>query len=111
MKKKSRKFAHDKMLSKMTLEDVFWVVMEERKVMKRQPVIDEDQRVKNNIEIIDQRFSDLGEMIGRELTEEEESAILDIVDDYTPKNKEGNYLCSLLPFDYAWEIYEAKNNL
>ncbi len=111
MKKKSQKFAYDNMLPKMTLEDVFWVVMEERKVIKNQPATDEDLRVENNIAVIDQRFSDLAVIIERELTEEEESIILDIVDEFTPKKKDGNYLCSLLPFDYAWEIYQARNNL
>ena len=43
------------------------------------------------------------------MTEEEEIAILEIVDEYTPKDKDGDYLVSLLPFEYAWEIYENKN--
>ena len=107
MKKKAQEFAHDKMLPKMSLEDVFWVVMEQHKVTRKQAT-DEDERIKGNIEIIDDQFLELEEMIGRELTEEEQSEVLDIVDQYTPKDKEGNYLCSLLPFDYAWEIYETK---
>jgi hypothetical protein len=45
-------------------------------------------------------------MLGRELTENEQIAILDIVDEYTPKDKDGNYLCHLLPFDYAWKVYK-----
>jgi predicted RNA-binding protein len=107
MKKKAQKFAHDSMLPKMTIEDVFWVVMEEHKVAKKQ-ASDEDQRIEGNIGIIDEQFLELQEMIGRELTEDEQSEVLDIVDEYTPKDKDGNYLCSLLPFDYAWEIYEVQ---
>ncbi|MDR3642873.1 MAG: hypothetical protein P4L74_04575 [Candidatus Doudnabacteria bacterium] len=108
MKNKAQKFASDTMLPKMSLEDVFWVVMEEHKVAQKQ-ASDEDQRIEGNIGIIDEQFLELEEIVGRELTEEEQSAILDIVDEYTPKDKDGNYLCSLLPFDYAWEIYEVKN--
>jgi predicted RNA-binding protein len=108
MKKKAQKFAHDKMLPKMTLEDIFWVIMEEHKVTQKQAT-DEDQRIEGNIGIIDENFLELQAMIGRELTEEEQSDVLDIVDEYTPKDKDGNYLCSLLPFDYAWEIYETQS--
>ncbi len=61
-----------------------------------------------NIEIIDENLEGLSYSIGRELTEEEEDEILMIVDEFTPKNEKGNYLVDLLPFDYAWEIYQAK---
>ena len=108
MKKKAKKFAQDKMLPKMTLEDVFWTLMVVHKVAQKQAT-DEDQRIEGNIAIIDEKFLELQAMIGRELTEEEQSVILDIVDEHTPKDKDGNYLCSLLPFDYAWEIYEVQN--
>ncbi len=50
----------------------------------------------------------LAKYVGRKLTEEEEIKILTIVDIYTPKNKAGGYLVDLLPFDYAWQISEAK---
>ena len=108
MKKKAQEFAHDKMLPKMTLEEVFWALMVKHKVAQKQ-AMDEDQRIEGNIGIIDEQFLELQDMIGRELTEDEQSEVLDIVDEYTPKDKDGNYLCSLLPFDYAWEIYQTKN--
>jgi hypothetical protein len=47
--------------------------------------------------------------IGRDLSEKEQSAILDIVDDYTAKDNDGNYQGALMPFDKAWEVYELKN--
>ena len=91
----------------MTLEEVFWALMVKHKIAQKQAV-DEDQRIEGNVAIIDEQFLELQNMLGRELTEDEQSEVLDIVDQYTPKDKDGNYLCSLLPFDYAWEIYETK---
>jgi len=107
MKKKAKKFAHDKMLPKMTLEEVFWALMVEHKGTQKQAV-DENQQIEGNIAIIDVQLLELQNMLGRELTEDEQSTILDIVDEYTPKDSDGSYLCSLLPFEYAWEIYEIK---
>jgi hypothetical protein len=107
MKKKAKKFAHEKMLPKMTLEEVFWALMVGHKCAQKQTV-DEKQQIEGNIAVIDIQLLGLQNMIGRELTEDEQSTILDIVDEYTPKDKDGNYLCRLLPFEYAWEIYEIK---
>lgn len=68
----------------------------------------ESLRINENIGVIDEHLSDLCDHIGRLLTEEETNDILDIVDEYTPKDKAGDYLGPLLPFDYAWEIYQIK---
>jgi hypothetical protein len=86
MKKKARKF---------TAEDMLEALLEEQEGA--------------NIAIIDEHLRYLAMDVGRDLTEEEQMAILDIVDEYTPKAKDGNYLCPLLPFDYAWKIYRIKN--
>ena len=64
--------------------------------------------VEKNIAYIDSCLEELSLLIGRNLTEEEQSGVLDIVDEYTPKDNDGNYLYSLLPFDYAWQIYTEK---
>lgn len=109
MKKNAKKYAKDNMLPKMTMEDVLWVVMEEGKVLKNH-ITKEDLSIEENIAIIDNRFLELESFVGRSLTEYEQSEILDIVDQYTPKDKDDNYLCSLLPFDYAWEIYQIINS-
>lgn len=69
----------------------------------------EVERTEQNIEVLDENFEDLQALVGRELTDKEQAAILDIVDDYTPKDREGNYAGALMPFDKAWEIYELKN--
>ena len=70
--------------------------------------IREDIQMEKNMAEIDEHLEELAEYLDRELTVYEESRILEIVDEYTPKKKDGNYLISLLPFEYAWEIYEAE---
>lgn len=68
----------------------------------------ESRAVAQNEETIDGRLEGVASMLGRDLTEPEELAILEIVDEYTPKGEDGNYLGDTLPFDKAWEIYELK---
>jgi len=69
----------------------------------------ESKRIDSNVEIIDTRLEALSDQIGRDLTEKEESALLDIVDEYTPKDRYGDYSGDIIPLDKAWEIYELKN--
>lgn len=69
----------------------------------------EIERVESNVDMIDENFDELSDYVGRSLTEKEQSAILDIVDEYTAKDRNGNYLGAIMPFDKAWEIYEMKN--
>jgi len=64
--------------------------------------------LKKNEETIDNRLKILSDYVGRKLTINEEEAVLTIVDRYTPKDKDGDYLFDLLPFNYAWQIYETK---
>jgi len=68
----------------------------------------EAERINENVDQIDSNFESLEDFVGRQLTDQEQSALLDIVDEYTPKNDEGNYSGDLLPFEKAWEIYELK---
>ena len=68
----------------------------------------EVERIESNVEILDNNFETLSEYVGRDLTEKEQSAILDIVDEFTPKDRDGNYAGDIIPFDKAWEIYELK---
>lgn len=70
---------------------------------------EEQARTDANIATLDENFEDLQAFVGRDLTDAEQSAVLDIVDDYTPKDAQGNYAGATLPFDKAWEIYELKN--
>jgi len=71
----------------------------------------ESLKMEDNVAEIDERLEDLAIHLDRELTEYEERRILEIVDEYTPKDKDGDYLTDLLPFDYAWKIYEAKKDV
>jgi hypothetical protein len=71
--------------------------------------LEEAQRTEENVGILDENFEDLSAIVGRDLTDKEQSAILDIVDDYTPKDRDGNYAGQILSFDKAWEIYELRN--
>jgi len=68
----------------------------------------ETQRTQENIGHIDNELETLADYVGRPLKESEEEAILDIVDEFTPKDEDGNYAGALLPMDRAWEIYELK---
>ncbi len=87
-------------LKQEALEAAVSAVREERE--------SESIRVEENVTKIDQDMEALSEYVGRELTEKEQTSLLDIVDEYTPKDDNGNYLGSILSFDKAWEIYELK---
>lgn len=64
-----------------------------------------------NESTIDNRLENLSEGLGRNLSEKEESALLDIIDEYTPKDANGNYVGGeLIPFEKAWEIYQLKQS-
>lgn len=69
----------------------------------------EAQRTEKNLETLDDHLEQVSAVAGRELTEKEESQILDIIDDYTPKGNDGTYAGAMLSPDKAWEIYELKN--
>lgn len=71
--------------------------------------VNESKALARNEQTIDNNLADLQSYIGRNLTEEEQSGLLEIVDEYTPKDLDGNYSGDLLPFDKALEIYEMKN--
>lgn len=70
----------------------------------------QQERIETNVAAIDDSFESLAEYVGRDLTAKEQSAILDIVDDFTPKDAQGNYAGPLIPFEKAWEMYELKQN-
>lgn len=67
-----------------------------------------NKRIESNVETIDENFENLSDFVGREITAKEQSAILDIVDDFTPKDTNGSYAGPLIPFEKAWEMYELK---
>lgn len=63
-----------------------------------------------NENVIDTRLEQLADKLGRELTEKEESALLEIVDEYTPTGDDGRYIGEILPFDKAWEVHELRQS-
>ena len=71
----------------------------------------ETKRVAENESTIDQNLELLEDYVGRELTEAEQSAILDIAEEYTPKDDDGNFMGPLIPFEKAWDIYEMKTQV
>lgn len=76
----------------------------------RELEIEQRERIDSNVAVIDDNFDALSDFVGRDLTVKEQSAILDIVDEYTAKDSDGNYQGAVMPFDKAWEIYELKQN-
>lgn len=68
---------------------------------------EESERVENNSEAIESGLETLSEYAGRKLSEAEQSAVLDIIDDYSPKDEDGNFI-SPIPFEKAYDIYELQ---
>lgn len=74
----------------------------------RKERIQEEQQVQQNLATLDDHLELVSAAAGRDLTDKEESAVLDIIDEFTPKGEDGSYLGAMLPADKAWEIYELK---
>ncbi len=68
----------------------------------------EDQRVLSNERTIDDQLEDLSISLGRDLTEDEQAAVLDIMDEFSPIDDKGRIL-SLYPADMAWDLYEIQS--
>lgn len=68
----------------------------------------ESKRIENNLAKIDENMELLSDYVGRELTEKEQSEILDIVDEYSPKDDRDNYLATI-SFEKAWDILQKSN--
>jgi len=72
---------------------------------------EEVRALRTNEQIIDNNLESLTDYLGRQLTESEELGILEIVDEYTPKDEDGNYSGDLMSFDKAYELYELRNQV
>lgn len=66
--------------------------------------------VNKNLEEIENSLNEFQEKLGRKITDTEESAILDIQDEFTAKDENGKYITSLLSPEKAYEIYELRAN-
>jgi hypothetical protein len=82
--------------------------MQEAREAVRNERYEEVERTEANLEIIDDNFEQLGDFIGRDLTETEQSSVLDAVDYLTPKDRYGNYAGPLVPFEADWDYVQAK---
>ena len=70
----------------------------------------ESRAIIQNENIIDNRLEALSDRLGRRLTEQEEAAILDVVDEYTPVGEDGKYAGEILSFDKALEIVNMRQS-
>lgn len=72
---------------------------------------EEETRTKEIVDSFDSAFEELGIVQDKEFTDEEQVAILDIVEKYSPKDKDGKLLRDfLLPLDKAYEIYSVRTD-
>ncbi len=70
---------------------------------------EEEARTAEIVASFDREFEELGIVKDHEFTEDEQVAILDIVEEYSPKDKDGMMLRDfLLPLDKAYEIYSVR---
>jgi len=71
---------------------------------------EEEARTNDIVSSFDQAFEELGIIQDHEFTDDEQVAILDIVEQYSPKDKDGMLLREhLLPLDKAYEIYSVRS--
>lgn len=71
---------------------------------------DEQELIDKNLEQIEGDLAKFQEKLGRDLTDSEESAILDIQDEFTPKDENGRYLAPLLSPEKAFEVYTLRRS-
>lgn len=69
---------------------------------------EQQKAVEENVKAIEENIGKLEETLGRKLSDAEEAAILDIQDEWTPKDAEGNYLSPLIPAEKVYEIYTLR---
>lgn len=71
---------------------------------------EEAARTQEIVSSFDQAFEELGIVQDHEFTDDEQVAILDIVEQYSPKDKDGNLVRDfLLPLDKAYDIYSVRS--
>ncbi len=95
MKKKHRKYTLSDVLPRPTLDDVI-------------AFDDDDEAVAFWEREIDRLFERFYTKLGRRLTEEEYLGVLNIVEELSPKDPEGEICGPYFSFDYAWRIYQDR---
>lgn len=69
----------------------------------------QSQAASRNEESIESSLETLEDTLGVTLTARQKEELLDIVDDFTPKDEDGNYTSDLIPFDKAYTVYELRH--
>jgi len=68
------------------------------------------QLIEKRVESFDRAFDELSALEGRDFSDDEQVAILDIVEKYSPKDSKGKLIGDyLMPLDQALEIYQVQN--
>ena len=67
----------------------------------------EADAVQGNLEAIDDSLDSLSDIVGRDLTSAEQLSVLDIVDEWSPKDRRG-MIENPISFEKAWELHELK---
>ncbi len=99
---------------KMELERT--AAIEERATQRAMDAIERrnsesQETYRENLNTIDYNLEEASDIVGRQLSSEEELAILEIQDDYSPKDRDGN-ISALIPVDKAveiWQMQQAKS--
>jgi hypothetical protein len=71
---------------------------------------EEREALDRNLESIDSSMKEFSDSLGRKLNDTEENAILDIQDEFTQKDENGNYLTPLLSPEKAFEIHTLRQD-
>lgn len=69
-----------------------------------------ERQIEERVESFDFAFEELTAQSGKEFNDDEQVAILDIVEKYSPKDQSGKLIGEyLMPLDQAYEIYQVQN--
>lgn len=71
----------------------------------------EQESYRENLDTLDDYLETVSDIAGRELTEDEETKVWNILDEYTAKDEDGKYLGAILPPDKAWELFQLKEQV
>ena len=88
---------------------------EEEAIQKAKEAVREERQEsekvsEQNLNHIEDNLAQFETTLGRKLSEDEESGILDVQDEFTPKNEKGEYVTDLMSPEKAFEIYSLRQN-
>lgn len=72
--------------------------------------IQEAQEVEERVDDMQSSFDEFSAQNKRPLSDLEQDKILDIIDEFTPKDEQGNYVAHFIPVDKAVEIYDLRSS-